>query len=219
MKSKLFVFVAVLISLTSCGEDVVYSRKHSTQRTDISYMGTSGEETSISEQFPAYNTSYAPAVSTVNSEDRAVKIFDKYIDYEVLHQYTVYIREFSDNPFYVRTDGYFEYVNTRADSSINENNYALYLYDVNGDGYRDFAWVYKDTYTNYYCLCFYNIRYKTIFYLNEGYSRGDYSYFLETKNGDLYIRETQRYYTDETIGYGIFDLKEGEGYIQWRDSK
>ena len=234
MKSKLFVFLAVLISLTSCGETVIYSRKNTSQRTDISYIGTTGEEVSHSNtspntnpntsantgvisttsETPIFNSSHAPAVSVIDSDARVIKVFDTFVDYEVLDKYTVYLREIDNEPFIIRSSGQYQHNGTSVGFAAGAS-YALYLYDINGDGYRDFAWVIKDPTGSRYELNLHNAHNFSSGLMTKDYKRGDYSYFLEARDASLYVRETKQYYTDKTTGSGRFVVRNSYGYIEW----
>ena len=230
MKRKLFVFLSILISLTACGETVVYSRKHSSSRTETAYVVPSESGQTASSSVKSTNvystTTGISEISTsgsgyssqegnyIYSDAQAIKVFDKSIDQEIYSNYRIYLREYDDPTFYAYRLGYLRQGNNTVTLHENDDVWALYIYDIDGDGYRDFAWVSKNPTTRLYEIYAHGMNpYKTL--LLRNCERGDFSYFLKTDNENLYVKETTGEFADTETGYGKIVARDNHGYVEW----
>lgn len=231
MKRKLFVFLSILISLTACGETVVYSRKHSSSKTETAYVVPSESGQTASSSVKSTNvystTTGISEISTsssgysssedgnyINTDAKVFKVFDKGIDQDIQSNYRIYLREYDDPTFYAYRLGYLRQGNNTFTIRDYGDIWALYVFDIDDDGYRDFAWVYKDSTTMLYTIYAHGMSpYKSLFLRNC--ERGDYSYFLETDDENLYVKETASEYNDTTTGYGKIIARDNHGYVEW----
>lgn len=231
MKRKLFVFLSVLISLTACGETVVYSRKHSSSRTETAYVVPSESGQTASSSVKSTNvystTTGISEISTsgsgyyssedgnyINTDAKVFKVFDKGIDQDIQSNYRIYLREYDDPTFYAYKLGYLRQGNNTFTIRDYGDIWALYVFDIDDDGYRDFAWVYKDSTTMLYTIYAHGMSpYKSLFLRNC--ERGDYSYFLETDDENLYVKETTGDFADTETGYGKIVARDNHGYVEW----
>ena len=232
MKRKLFVFLSVLISLTACGETVVYSRKHSSSRTETAYVvpSESGQTASSSvKSTSVYSTMTGTSVistrssstshsSSVNnfiaSNSKAIKVFDKDVDQKVLNNYLVSLEEYDDPTFYVYSNGYIRHGDSTFSFSDYTETRSIYIYDVNNDNRRDFVWVVKNPSSNLYEVVSYSMAYIHGNILKD-FKRGNYSYFLESDDENLYVKETVGAFNDTTTGYGRIVSRTIAGDVEW----
>ena len=95
--------------------------------------------------------------------------------------------------------------------------YALFLKDVNHDGYRDFCMVdsYGSGFINYYVEIYDLHNEQTIFSLSERFS---FDYFLYLDNGNLKIKRCDIFSDRGDYDSGVFHFKPSRGvYVEWEN--
>ena len=181
--------------LSSCEMDVVSSR---------SSFSDGSSENSLS------NNSYSSSEST--SALKPIKIYDIYLDNADPQPFSFVLEEFDDQTF--NYDKQNKITNKTYGTVVNYAS-AVYAFDANNDGYRDFCIVNSDgSGAIYWYVTVYDLHnQKEIF---KHWERPRFSYFLLLRDNNLYVKQVNDYYSDETINEGELSFDKDKGvYIKW----
>ena len=160
---------------------------------------------------PTPTSSYTPSFDPIEKIE-ATKVYDAYLDDGYPETLTFNVKEFSSSPFKV-DDGKIIDPTGNAFADI---GMALYLYDANDDGYRDFCFT-EQTNTGSsrtYLRIFDYKNKKEIFNNERAYINVDGLYF-EIKDKELRVFKTNKRYNDDHYGEGQLEYKNGVVDIKW----
>jgi len=155
---------------------------------------------------PSYTPSFNP------TQLDAVKVFDYFLDDGYPEPLSFEVKELGNSPFTLDEN---QNVLDKYGHFIINAGAALYLYDVNGDGYRDLCMI-KQNNSETYSTSF--IAYDA---LNKeeviNYQEiGRFNYYLEIKDYNLGIYKTHGRFNETRYAEGIIDSKE-ESAIKWNN--
>ncbi|MCR5091983.1 MAG: hypothetical protein K6B51_04750 [Bacilli bacterium] len=171
-----------------------------------------------------------PAVSSEDAQSsvRSVKTSSSYIEpedtlpvLEIFNRHTggypragsFELEEFDSQAFVV--DDYGTVTNEKFEFRMSPD--ALFLKDINHDGYRDFCMVHSDGsgFINYYVQIYDLHNEQTIFRISERFS---FDYFLCLDNGNLKIKRCDISRDREDYGSGVFHFNPSRGvYVEWEN--
>ena len=153
------------------------------------------------------------SASSNYTKPESFKVYDVYLDEGYPSNKTFVLEEFEDQSFYVNDKS----------KAITNNTYgtvmgycsAVYVFDANNDGYRDFCTVKSDgSGVIYWYVSIYDLHNNKEIYRH--WERLHFSYFLNLKDNDLFVRQVKTYFDDETINEGKLSFNEDKGvYIDW----
>ena len=140
-----------------------------------------------------------PSASSNYIKPESFKVYDVYLDDGYPEEHTFVLEEFEDQSFYV---------SNKSGAIINDTygtvvigGSAVYVFDANNDGYRDFCTVRSDgSGVIYWYVSIYDLHNNKEIYRH--WERLRFSYFLNLKDNDLYVRQVKTYFDDETINEG-----------------
>ena len=172
-----------------------------------SYLSSETQNESVSSS--ENNTS---ASSSNNSVLKPFKVYDVYLDDAAPDPCTFILEEYDDQTFSLDKKGI---ITNETYGTIDNRSSAVYIFDANNDGYRDFCTVKSDgSGVIYWYVTIYDLHnQKEIF---KYWERPRNSYFLLLRENDLYVKQVNDYYTDETINEGKLSFDKDKGvYIIW----
>ena len=140
------------------------------------------------------------------------KVYDYYLDDSIPEPFSFTLDEFDDKTFCFDEK---RRITNEAYGTVVSPASAVYVFDANNDGYRDFCLVNSDgSGVIYWYVTIYDLHnQKEIF---RHWERLRYSYFLELIENNLYVRQVNVYYSDETINKGKISFDKTKGvYIDW----
>lgn len=172
-------------------------------------VGCAGATQSFYSEKPpfSYNPSYNPG-----DKIDPIKIFDYFEDDGYPGPLTFELKEFSVSPFTLNQS---RLVLDSNGGVVTNAGLALYVYDANDDGYRDFCIVDRadDGLYNYYIRIYDYKNKREIFNYNE---TERFSYFLKAKDRQLCVFQTHQAYNDEKYGEGVIVFNKDKGVeIKW----
>ena len=200
LKSSLLLLIVFVLS--SCGTSAISSE---------SSFNNASQESSVFEISTSSSDSTS-ASSNINANIKPFKVYDVYLDDAIPDPYSFVLEEFEDQTFYL---GENMRITNETYGTIIDYSSAVYVFDANNDGYRDFCTVRSDgSGVIYWYVTIYDLHnQKEIF---KHWERLRYSYFLLLKENDLYVKQVNDYYTDETINEGKVSFDKSKGvYISW----
>ena len=160
---------------------------------------------------PTPTSSYTPSFNPEEKID-AAKVYDSFIDDGYPETLSFTVKEISSRPFSIRDDEILD-----ADgNSFAKVGRALYLYDANGDGYRDFCFTEQantSVWRTY--LRVYDYKNKKEIFNNYRTYTNVYGLYFELKDKELKVFRTNSRYNDERYGEGKLVYSGGVVDIKW----
>ena len=153
------------------------------------------------------------SASSNYTKPESFKVYDVYLDDGYPSNKTFVLEEFEDQSFYV--DDKSKAITNNTYGTVMGYCSAVYVFDANNDGYRDFCTVKSNgSGVIYWYVSIYDLHnQKEIFYYFE---RLRFSYFLTLKDDALFVKQTKTYFNDETINEGKLSFNKDKGvYIEW----
>ena len=170
-------------------------------------VGCAGATHSYYSSKPPYT--YDPSYNPGDKID-PIKVFDYFQDDGYPDPLTFELKEFINSPFAL--DDNQNVIDNKGNIILNAGA-ALYLYDVNNDGYRDFC-VTKESKVGDYStsLIIHDLRnnYEILNYKEEG----RFNYFFEIRNNNLGVYKTHNKYNETRYGEGLINFT-AKNYIKW----
>ena len=141
-----------------------------------------------------------------------IKIFDYFLDDGYPSEYSFNLKEFSSEPFSLNARR--EIISPGGETVIKADN-ALFVYDVNDDGYRDFC-ITQQAPTSVYRTYIKVYDYKNDkLILNTEKRDSKFNYFFEIYEDKLCVFKTHDRYFDTRYGRGVIEYKNSEVDIKW----
>ena len=162
--------------------------------------------------FKSIESSFDSSSSNNGEPLKPFKVYDIYLEDAGPQPGSFVLEEFDDNAFYVDEDST---ITNKTYGTIVSYGSAVYIYDANNDGYRDFCAVKSDgSGVIYWYVTIYDLHNKQEIF--KHWERGRFSYFLSLKDNDLYVKQVKDYYTDPTINEGKLSFDNSKGvYLNW----
>ena len=139
-----------------------------------------------------------------------IKVFDYFKDDGYPDPLTFEIKEFINSPFIL--DDNQNVIDNKGNTILNAGA-ALYLYDVNNDGYRDFCFVEESNngvYSTALKIHDFRNNYEVLHYQESG----RFNYYFEIKDNNLAVYKTHGKYNDVRYGEGLVNYN-SKDYIKW----
>ena len=160
---------------------------------------------------PTPTSSYTPSFDPIEKIE-ATKVYDAYLDDGYPETLNFTVKEFSSGYFKVDDGKIIDPLgNAFADIGM-----ALYLYDANDDGYRDFCFTERTNSgsTRTYLRIF-DYKNKKEIFNNERTYINVYGLYFEIKDKELRVFKTNKRYNDDHYGEGQLEYKNGVVDIKW----
>ena len=200
LKSSLLLLA--VFALSSCGTSAISSDSsfnNASQESSVFNISTSSSDSTS-------------ASSNTNDKLKPFKVYDVYLDDTIPDPYSFVLEEFEDQSFYLDKN---KCITNETYGTVTNYSSAVYVFDANNDGYRDFCSVKSDgSGVIYWYVTIYDLHnQKEIF---KYWERPRNSYFLLLRENDLYVKQVNDYYSDETINEGKLSFDKDKGvYIIW----